>query len=108
MSHAPKDRRCPTCHRRYVRGHEQNAKYWLLLHLISERIKIDGQDYRPDVWHEWAKSRFIGRDEVHLPNGKDVTIIRSSADLDVDAFSDYMTKVEAWAAERGVFLEDKE
>jgi len=37
-----------------------------------------------------------------------VTIVRSSADLDVDAFSDYMTKVEAWAAERGVFLEDKE
>ena len=32
----------------------------------------------------------------------------SQAQLDVAEFNDYMTKVEAWAAERGVWLADLE
>jgi hypothetical protein len=33
-------------------------------------------------------------------------IPESTADLDVPEFSDYLTKCEAWAAERDIYAED--
>jgi hypothetical protein len=35
-----------------------------------------------------------------------MSIPRSTADLSVDEFSDYMTAVEAWANARGVWLDE--
>lgn len=52
------------------------------------------------------KGRFLGRSDMVLPNGKTVTITQTTTALDVGEFADYMTKVEAWAADRGVWLED--
>lgn len=98
--------RCPTCHRKHRRSHPQNARYWALLHVMSEQIKPEGSTYSADQWHLWAKSKFLGCDDVRLPSGKVLTIPRSTADLDTGAFADYMTQVEAFANERGAFLED--
>lgn len=73
---------------------------------MSERIKPRGQQYSAEQWHLYAKSRWLGADDVKLPNGKVITQPRSSSGLDVAEFNDYMTAVEAWANERGAFLED--
>lgn len=102
----PKITRCPTCKRPQKRSVEANRRYWLLLHLIAESIKPAGQSYSAEQWHLYAKSKWIGCDDVRLPNGKVVTIPRSSAELDTGEFNDYMTQLEAWAADRGVYLED--
>jgi hypothetical protein len=88
------------------RSNEANRRYWLLLHLVAESIKPGGVSYSAETWHTYMKSRFIGADEVRLPNGKVLTLPKSSAELDVAEFNDYMTQVESWAAERDVFLED--
>jgi hypothetical protein len=77
-----------------------------LLHEISEHIKPGGQTYGAETWHCWAKSKWLGVDEFKLPSGRTLLIPKSSADLDTDEFSDYMTKLEAWAAEHDVFLAD--
>lgn len=98
--------RCPTCHRRHRRTNPQNARYWLLLHAIAGKLKPTGNEFAPDVWHEYMKSRFLGCEEVTLPNGKTLQIPHSTADLDVAAFNEFMEKVEAWAGEREVWLED--
>jgi hypothetical protein len=103
-----KPTRCPTCHRLHKRSHPQNARYWLLLHAIAEQIKPGGKEYSADQWHTYAKSRWLGCDDVPLPNGKVLSIPRSTASLDVAEFGEYMEKVEAWAAERGVWLADLE
>lgn len=76
------------------------------MHLIAENVKPEGKSYAPETWHTWAKSRFLGCDDFVLPNGKTLTIPKSSADLDTAAFADFQTQVEAWAAERGVYLAD--
>ncbi len=99
--------RCPTCKRRRTRNSEQNRRYWALLHAMSERIKPQGMAFSADQWHLWAKSRYLGADDVKLPSGKVLTIPKSTADLDTAAFGDYMTAVEAFANERGAFLEDE-
>lgn len=99
--------RCPACKRKYRRSHPQNSRYWAILHAMSDRIKPQGQTYSADTWHLWAKSRFLGCDDVKLPSGKVLSIARSTADLDVAEFSNYMEQVEAFANERGCFLEDE-
>ena len=101
-----KPERCPTCKRRLKRNHDQNARYWALLHAIADKVRPGGNSYSAEQWHVYAKSRWLGCDDFILPNGKTLVIPRSTADLDVAAFNDFMTAVEAWAAERDVFLED--
>lgn len=98
--------RCPTCRRRMKRSSEANRRYWMLLHLMADKIKPNGESYSAETWHTWAKSRFIGCDDVRLPNGKVLAIPKSSADLDTGEFSEFMTALEAFANERGVWLED--
>lgn len=100
--------RCPTCHRLHKRSHAANARYWLLLHAIAEQVRPGGKVYSADQWHHYAKSRWLGCDDMALPNGKVLTIPRSTANLDVAEFGEYMEKVEAWAAERDVWLADME
>ncbi len=100
--------RCPTCKRKYKRSSEANRRYWALMHQLSEQLRPNGQTYSADSFHLWAKSKFLGCEDHLLPSGKTTTIVMSTAHLDTAEFSDYMTKVEAWANERGVFLEDME
>lgn len=102
-----KSDRCPACKRRIKRSTEANRRYWSLLHVMAEQIKPAGVSYSADQWHLWAKSKFLGCDDVRLPSGKVLTIPRSTSDLDVGEFNDFMTQVEAFANERGAFLEDE-
>lgn len=105
MSRSPSER-CPTCHRRIRRGNPANARYWALLHECAEKL-ADGQ-YSAEQMHTYYKSRFLGCDDVPMPNGKTLSIPRSSAELDAAEFSAYLDQVEADAAQRGVFLADRE
>ena len=81
--------------------------YWALLHLMAAR-QWGGQSFSADAMHNYYKSRFLGCDDVALPNGKTLTIPRSTAALDVGEFSAYFDQVQADAAERGVYLADME
>lgn len=102
----PRILRCPTCNRRHKRSNPQNARYWLLLHAIAEKLKPQDAIYSAETWHTYFKSRFLGCEEIALPNGKVLQIPNSTADLEIPEFADYMTKVEVWANEHGVWLED--
>lgn len=103
MKHSP---RCPHCKRLYKRSSSQNARYWALLHEIAETLEVQKHHYSRDTWHHYFKSKFIGCTEYLLPNGKQVVVPISTTTLDVAEFDTYVTKVEAWAAGHGVFLED--
>ncbi len=98
--------RCPTCGRRHRRSNQANARYWLLLHALAERLPVLGRLYSPDSWHLWAKSKFLGCHDVALPNGKSIPVPNSSAELDTAEFNDYMGKLEAWSAEHDVYLDE--
>lgn len=100
----PSDR-CPACGRRNKRRNPQNAMLWALYHAMAEH-EWNGQRYSADSFHCYYKSRFLGCDEVTMPNGKTLQIPRSTADLDVAEFSDYFDKVQADAAERGIYLDE--
>ena len=103
-----KQDRCPACHRRIKRSNPANARYWLLLHELADKLRPGGQTYSAEQFHTYYKSRFLGCDEMKLPNGKTLVLPRSSADLDSGEFAEYVGRVEADAAERGVYLADME
>jgi hypothetical protein len=98
--------RCPTCGRRRKRTTDANARYWLLLHKISDEYRPDGQQFSAKTWHLQCRKHWLGCDDATLPTGETMSIPRSTADLSVDEFSDYMTAVEAWANARGVWLDE--
>lgn len=74
--------------------------------MMAEKLKPEGKEYSPETWHTWAKMRFLGAEERKLPNGKTIVVPHSSAELDKDEFHDYVFQVEAFANERGVFLDE--
>lgn len=89
-----------------ARSSEQNRRYWAILNEIAE-YAVHGQKYPADAWHEYFKGRFIGKEEIRLPNGDTLNRPISTTTLDVGQFADYMTQVEAWAAGRGILLGDE-
>lgn len=97
--------RCPTCRRLHKRSHPQNAMLWALYHELAART-WNGQKFSAEQFHTYYKSRFLGCDDIPMPNGKTLTIPRSTASLDVAEFSDYFDAVQADAAERGVHLSE--
>ena len=98
--------RCPTCKQRLRRSNPQNALLWLLYHKMAEQLKPNGQKYSAEAYHTYYKSKFLGCQDMTMPNGKTIPIPNSTTELDVAEFSDFFTKVEADAAEHGVFLDD--
>jgi len=93
------------------RGNPQNNRYWLLIHAMADGLRPKDENNNPvqysaKAWHLYCRTRWLGCDDVTMPNGKTESVPRSSAELDKQEFSDYMTAVEAWACEHGIFLAD--
>ena len=103
-----KAERCPTCKRLKRRSNNANARFWLLLHLIAENVKPEGKAYTAEQFHIYFKQKFLGMNEVALPNGKTIMFPKSTAELDTAEFAEHMAKVEQWAIERNIFMDELE
>ncbi len=101
----PSPSRCPSCGRRNRRSNPANQRLWLLYHLAAAKLHPGGASYSAEQFHIYYKSRFLGCVDFALPSGKVIAIPKSTADLDTEAFNEYMAQVEADLAERDVFLE---
>ena len=84
------------------RRNAQNRRYWAVLHEIAEQLSTADTE----AWHEYFKRRFIGVKEISLPDGEIVAVGKSSTELSVKEFADYMTSIEAWAVDQGVIFND--
>ena len=95
----------------YKRSTEQNRRYWAILGEISEGIPVNDDRrgavyYAPKAWHLYFRQKYIGCEDTKMPNGKTVTEPISTTTLDVGEFAEYMTQIEAWAAQRGLLFSD--
>jgi len=77
------------------RSIEQNKRYWDLLGEIATGAWLDGRQFGREAWHDYFKGLFIGFEDV--PGGRQVAM--STTRLSVSEFADYMTRVEAFAAQ---------
>ena len=53
-----------------------------------------------------CRDRWLGYTEFRKPDGSMITVLRSTADLEVDEMTAFMDEVERYAATRGVYLVD--
>lgn len=79
---------------------EQNARYWsgAVLGAIAEQVFVEGRQFTEEVWHEELAQRFCPRIEVTLPSGEIFTRRKSTSEMSVKEFAEYVQKVEAYAA----------
>jgi len=81
------------------RNELQNRRYWgYLLKHISEQSFVNGQQFDKDVWHEYLARKFGVLEEVTLPNGEIITRRKSTTQMSVSEFSEYMENVQSYAA----------
>lgn len=77
-----------------IRNLPQNRLYWRILTTISDEYgDVNIGKYK---WHEYFKNKYLCHTEVIL--GEEIMVCQSTADLTKKAFSEYIQKIEAWAA----------
>jgi hypothetical protein len=69
-----------------------------LLKHISEQSFVNGQQFDKDVWHEYLARKFGVLEEVTLPDGEIITRRKSTTQMSVSEFGEYMENVESYAA----------
>ncbi|NBW19195.1 MAG: hypothetical protein EBR82_65590 [Caulobacteraceae bacterium] len=87
------------------RSAAQNRFYWALLQACSEQL-ADAK-YERDIWHEWAKNRYLVGRVVELPCGSIKELEPTTTDLTVNDFSDFVEQVLAYALEKGLIWTDE-
>ena len=83
------------------RSLEQNSLYWARLEQIADNVWVDGKQFSKDAWHGHMGDLYLPKEQT--PGGRLIPI--STRHLDVGEFSEYLNKIEAYAAtELGVEL----
>jgi hypothetical protein len=80
------------------RNAQQNRFYWgAVLKSISDQAWVDGKQYDKDTWHEFFARRFGILDELTLPDGEIITRRKSTTQMSVGEFSEYLNEIQAYA-----------
>lgn len=82
---------------RVKRSEEQNRKLHAILNAIAEQATVGGKYYSAEVWKEHVRRKFIGLDEIDLPDGTRIERGLSTTSLSVAEFSNLIEIVSAWA-----------
>ena len=80
------------------RNNDQNALYWKWITIIGNDLGYD-----KDEMHELLAYKFLGLEQKEI-DGRKFEQIRSTTKLSVGGMSEYMERVQRWAAEMGVRL----
>lgn len=81
------------------RNSEQNRFLWGCVYRdISEQAWVNGKQFDKDTWHEFMARKFGVCEDVTLPDGEVVVRRKSTTQMSVGEFSEYITQVQAYAA----------
>ena len=76
-----------------------NRFYWgAVLMTIAEQAWVAGKQYSKDVWHEHFARQYLPHTEIVTPFGEIVSRRKSTTELTVSEFSDYLQRVQSEAA----------
>lgn len=90
--------------KRKQRSTDQNRLYWMWLKCIMNET---GE--HKDRLHEFFKLHFLGQDEHYVFDRWQVVVPRSTTELDTKQMSDYLERVQQFAAtELGIVLPNPE
>lgn len=88
------------------RSLSQNRAYWkIVIPRVLEMFLDAGNDTTPEEIHEYLKEHVGGGMFARVlidPDGRRRPVVRSSTTLTTQEWEDFMCRIRAWAAERGV------
>ncbi len=89
------------------RTNQQNARLWGYVYkTISDQAWDNNRQFSDMVWHEYYANKYMPRVEMILPGGEIMSRRKSTSELNVGEFTEYMQAVEVDAAtEYGVVFE---
>lgn len=86
--------------KRSKRSWLQNRYYWgVCVSMIQERFKELGTDCSKEDVHCFLRSKFLYKELVNEKDGEIMQIPRSTTDLNKSEFSEYIGKIQMFAAE---------
>ena len=81
------------------RTSEANRFYWgAVLTTIAEQAWVDGRQFSKDVWHEHFARLYLPHTEIVTPYGEIISRRKSTTELTVAEFSEYLRRVQSDAA----------
>jgi len=83
---------------RMNRTQRQNALYWIWVKELSEQT-----GYTKDAMHDILRDKFLGYREVKAKD-KIIRALRSTTDLNVDQFKEYLQEIDFFSADFGIQL----
>jgi hypothetical protein len=91
------------------RHEDQNKHYWgHVLTPISEQAWVAGRQFGKDVWHEHYAELYAAKLEFVLPTGEICIRRKSTTEMGVKEFAEYVRRVQADAASKhGVLFEEE-
>jgi hypothetical protein len=75
---------------------DQNRMLHALVNQLSAEVWIDGKQFGPEAWKEHVRQKFIGTEEIELPDGRRIERGISTTTLDVADFSELLEQLQAW------------
>jgi hypothetical protein len=81
------------------RSLDQNKRLHAMLNEISQSAYLNGRRYEMEAWKEFYRSRFIGTEEIELPDGRRIERGISTTALNKQEFADFMTAIESHATQ---------
>lgn len=87
-----------------LRSVQANRLYWSRIEEIADQLTPGGVVYTTDAWHEYFARKFLPQTWMTLPNGKTALVRKSTKQLTVAEFGDYLERIAAWAAHHEVTL----
>jgi len=86
------------------RSTSANALYWQWLTVMAKHFSKKGQTFTKDDMHDLMRHRFLGYENRVIGKTELKPQLKSSASLSTREMCEYMTKIDAWAADNGCLL----
>lgn len=82
-----------------------NALYWKWLTQLADHFSRKGNKYTREDLHDVMRHKFLGSTEPRMVGNILIPAqIRSTKKLNTSEFCEYMTRIDAWALDQGVYL----
>lgn len=76
-----------------------NRFYWgAVLSAVAEQAWVAGKQYSKDVWHEHFARQYLPHTEIVTPFGEVIARRKSTTELTVSEFSEYLQRVQSESA----------
>lgn len=88
------------------RSISQNGLYWMWMGQLAESFNARSKDgqWSKDDMHDLMRHKFLGYESKTIGKTELKDILRSTTKLQKGEMHHYMTQIDAWAVDVGVFL----